>query len=149
MTEPTYIRETVVQYAGPRRRLDKIRHSRDVAAFVRKVIPDSPQERFLAIGCDIKLVPIGWWTVGVGSISACPIVPADVFRAAILAGANTVILAHNHPSGNPTPSPEDVAVTERLQRGGKTIGIEVTDHVIITHGGGHFSFLDAGLLGAK
>jgi len=66
----------------------------------------------------------------------------DVFRVALLANAAGVIVAHNHPSGDLTPSPEDAILTDRLQRAGAVVGVELIDHVIVADGR-YFSFQEA------
>ncbi len=81
-----------------------------------------------------------------GTVSHASVAPAPLFRQAILAGAAGVILYHNHPSGDPEPSPEDLATTRRFAAAGREIGIEVKDHVVV--GRGRFvSFHERGLLG--
>jgi len=70
-----------------------------------------------------------------GSLSAALVHPRDVFRAAVRHNAAAVILVHNHPSGVPTPSQEDRAITTRIEQAGKLIGIEVLDHVVVAKGG--------------
>ena len=79
--------------------------------------------------------------------NGAPVVPGDVFRNLVREAAAGVVFAHNHPSGEPTPSAEDIALTERLRRAGDLLGLRVLDHVILGHEG-YFSFLDAGLLSA-
>jgi len=69
-----------------------------------------------------------------GTVSHAAVAPAPLFRQAILAGAAGVILYHNHPSGDPEPSPEDVATTKRFVAAGREIGIEVKDHVVVGRG---------------
>lgn len=70
-------------------------------------------------------------TASIGSLDGTNAHPREVFKAAVLANAHSVVLGHNHPSGDPTPSPNDVAVTRRLVEAGKLIGIDVLDHVVI------------------
>jgi DNA repair protein RadC len=70
-------------------------------------------------------------TISIGDLSSSIVHPREVFREAIRNSASSLILAHNHPSGDPTPSPEDIAITRRLCEAGDVIGIEVLDHVII------------------
>jgi len=80
-----------------------------------------------------------------GTLDTSLVHPREVFRPAVAAHAASLILVHNHPSGDPTPSPEDLAVTRRLAEAGALLGIPVEDHVII--GDGHYvSFIEAGLL---
>ena len=106
------------------------------------------EERVLAIALDVKNKIIGWHLVGKGGISSCSVEPGAVFRTALAAGAAGVVIVHNHPSGEPSPSADDVALTERLRKGGELLGVRVLDHVIVTADRSrYFSFLDGGLLG--
>ena len=66
-----------------------------------------------------------------GNVNASIVRPAEVFRAAIIDSAPSIIISHNHPSGDPSPSPEDVSITRELVEGGKLLGIEVLDHIVI------------------
>jgi DNA repair protein RadC len=70
--------------------------------------------------------------VSVGTLDAALVHPREVFRSAIAANASQVIVAHNHPSGNPEPSAEDITITNRLKKAGELIGIELLDHVVVT-----------------
>lgn len=83
--------------------------------------------------------------VSVGTLTASLVHPREVFRGAIRASAAAIVLVHNHPSGDPSPSAEDRSVTERLAEAGRVLGIEVLDHVVVARGG-HFSFREAGAL---
>lgn len=74
---------------------------------------------------------VGIHAVHVGTTSHSTVGPADVFKAAILANANAIVLVHNHPSGDPTPSDDDIALTRRIQAAGQTLGIAVLDHVVV------------------
>ena len=71
--------------------------------------------------------------------------PREVFKAAMLANAAAIVLAHNHPSGDPTPSPDDMALTRRLVDAGRLIGVDVLDHIVIGDGR-HVSFRERGWL---
>ena len=73
-------------------------------------------------------------TVSIGDLSSSIVHPREVYKDAVLASAATLIIAHNHPSGDPTPSAEDVAVTRRLMDAGEILGIELLDHIIIGDG---------------
>jgi len=77
---------------------------------------------------------IGINTVSVGNLSSSIVHPREVFKPAIVAGAASIIVAHNHPSGDPTPSSNDIYVTTRLKEAGDILGIAVLDHVIIGDG---------------
>ena len=80
---------------------------------------------------DTKNQVIGINTVAIGVLSSCPIHPREVFKPAILANAAGVILVHNHPSGDPYPSQDDLLLTNRLKEAGEVLGIQVMDHVIL------------------
>ena len=81
-----------------------------------------------------------------GSAHSCSLNISDLFRVAVAYGATSIVLAHNHPSGNPTPSPSDAEVTQAARAAGVILQIPVADHVIIG-GDKHFSFCNHGLLG--
>ena len=72
--------------------------------------------------------------VSVGSLMSSPAHPREVFSNALRRGAASVVLVHNHPSGNPSPSREDLLLTERLVKAGELLGVEVLDHIIIGDG---------------
>jgi DNA repair protein RadC len=132
-------------HARPLRRGTAIVSSRDVDAALRPRLARADQEHFIAIPLDAKNRPMGEIRIASGGLTACPVVPGDVFRNLVREAAAGVVFAHNHPSGEPTPSAEDIALTERLRRAGELLGLRVLDHVIVGHDG-YFSFLDAGLL---
>lgn len=123
----------------------RIGSSRDIDAALRPRLARAQSEHFIALPLDAKNRAIGEIRISVGGLTACPVAPSDVFRALVREAAAAVIFVHNHPSGEPTPSAEDVALTERLCRAGELLGVRVLDHVILGHEG-YFSFLDAGLL---
>ncbi len=81
--------------------------------------------------------------VAEGSLSQCPVSPRDALRPAVREGAHSVVFVHNHPSGDPAPSPEDVDLTERLRAAAELVGVLARDHVIVA-AGGYFSFVEAG-----
>jgi DNA repair protein RadC len=85
-------------------------------------------------------------TVSRGSLSSTIVHPREVFRPAILASAAAIVLVHNHPSGDPDPSGDDLEITQRLARAGEILGIDVLDHVVIATGGRFASLRDRGIL---
>lgn len=89
------------------------------------------REHFMVVGLDAKHAVIGINTVSIGSVTLSIVHPREVFKPLILMNASAVILAHNHPSGDATPSPEDRALTRRLKDGGELLGIRVLDHVVL------------------
>ena len=111
-----------------------IRCPEDVASYLMEEMRHLPQEHFVVLFLDAKNRVISHETIFVGSLNASIVHPREVFRAAIKWNCASIICAHNHPSGDPTPSPEDVEVTKRLVEVGKTVGIEVLDHIVIGDG---------------
>lgn len=81
--------------------------------------------------------------VAEGSLSQCPVSPRDALRPAVREGAHGIVFAHNHPSGDPTPSPEDHDLTERLRAAAELVGVLARDHVIVA-AAGYYSFVEAG-----
>lgn len=107
---------------------------------------DDFQEKFSVALMTNKNEVKKMYLVSIGTIDSCNINPSDVFRPAILEpGCSRIAICHNHPSGDPTPSPEDIAVTKRLCEAGALLGISVIDHIII--GAGNYSSLrDLGMM---
>ncbi len=89
------------------------------------------KEHFLALHLNTRQVVVGEDLVSVGSLNASLVHPREVFRSAILESAASLILVHNHPSGDPTPSDDDIRITMRLAEVGDLVGIPVTDHVVL------------------
>ena len=102
-----------------------------LARIAHATIGNEDREHFLVIHLNAKHKVISTEIVSVGSLSACLVHPREVFKGAIVAGASVVGLAHNHPSGDTTPSPEDIALTKQLIQAGEILGIKVIDHVIV------------------
>ena len=125
----------------------QIRSSKDIVPIMRDYLADTDREHFVVIMLDQKIKVIGINTVSTGSLTASIVHPREVWKPVILSNAAAVILCHNHPSGSAGPSQEDRALTTRLVAGGKLLGINVLDHLIIGDGTGeYFSFADEGLL---
>lgn len=89
---------------------------------------------------DAKNQVIGINTVSVGNLASTPVHPREVFKPAILSNAAAVILCHNHPSNDPTPSADDKKLTGQLKAAGDALGIPVLDHIIITDSEKYYSF---------
>jgi DNA repair protein RadC len=100
---------------------------------------DPTKEQLVAILLDTRLRLLGVTLVAMGTACSVLVGPPEVFRAAILAGAQFVVLAHNHPSGDPNPSWEDILVTRALSRASKSVGVRLVDHVVVGHGSSHVS----------
>ena len=120
-----------------------LRTSVDVARVLRPVFDGIDREKFVVVLLDAKHRPIGVNTVSVGSLTASIVSPREVFKPAIVGSAAALLLAHNHPSGDPAPSAEDIELTKRLRDAGELLGIRVLDHVILG-AGKNYSFVDAG-----
>jgi len=114
---------------------DRIKGPVDVARFISVLLDGEPVESFVVVHLSTQHRPISYEIVTRGILDASLIHPREVFRGAILANAAGIILAHNHPSGDPTPSGEDRSVTRQLSKAGKIIGIPVLDHVIVGEDG--------------
>ncbi|MFC5405096.1 RadC family protein [Cohnella soli] len=93
------------------------------------------QEHFVVLFLNTKNRLIGLpETISVGTLNSAIVHPRDVFRAAVKRSAASIIACHNHPSGDTTPSPEDIHLTARLSEAGKIVGIDLLDHIIVGHG---------------
>ncbi|MBT5611973.1 MAG: JAB domain-containing protein [Lentisphaerae bacterium] len=157
-TMPVRKGRSVWEYSLTRRKALEMREGErakcpeDIARFLRSLeIQNEEQERFLTIILDAKNAIKGFFTVVVGLIDRAPLHAREVFRTAILQGASKVILAHQHPSGDPTPSAQDIACTREVVAAGKIIGIEVMDHIILglpssTRSRDYISFREENLL---
>ena len=108
-----------------------VRSPTDVAQLLMAEMSHLDQEHFRVLYLDTRNRLLGSETVYVGSLNASHIRVAEVFRDAIKRNCAAIIVVHNHPSGDPTPSPEDVEVTRQLVAAGKLLDIEVLDHLII------------------
>ena len=110
---------------------EPVRSAADVFERYRYLLADSPVEEFLAVLLDVKNRVQAAVPVSVGILNGCLIHPREVFAPAIAERAAAILLVHNHPSGDSSPSPEDREVTRRLRSAGGIVGIPVLDHVII------------------
>jgi DNA repair protein RadC len=109
--------------------------SSDVFKLVREELCSSDRERFLSLLLTAKNNLIGVETVSIGTINGCIVSPREVFKSALLANADSIIICHNHPSGDPTPSRYDIKLTNTLVKAGDLIGIDVKDHVVVAQDG--------------
>jgi DNA repair protein RadC len=118
----------------------------DAASVLRRPLQAEPVEVLGVLCLTTKQELIGYHEVSRGTLNASIVHPREVFKAAVLSNAAAVIVAHNHPSGDPAPSPEDVQLTERLREAGQLLGIDLLDHIVIGHDDRYFSFRGAGRL---
>jgi DNA repair protein RadC len=103
---------------------------------------DRDKEHFWAIGLNAKNIILYVELVALGTLTHSLVHPREVFRMAIMKAAASIIVGHNHPSGNPEPSREDDLITDRLRQAGEILGIKLLDHVIIGNNQRYFSFSD-------
>lgn len=138
------IRDVAVRYLENRiMDRDPIRHSKDLLDYLNMAIRDKSRECFLAIFLNAKNKVIASEILSTGTLTASSVYPREVVQAALEHKAAAVIFAHNHPSGDPSPSPEDLAITRRLVQALKVMGISVHEHLVIgAHG--HYSFAEKG-----
>lgn len=106
----------------------------DCAGLLTTLLQDEPCEVFGLLCLTTRHRVIAYHEVSRGTLDSTAVHPREVFKAALLANAAAVILAHNHPSGDPTPSPDDVAMTMRLRAAGDVLGVQVLDHIVIGDG---------------
>jgi DNA repair protein RadC len=131
---PLYIAEvTRRRYRGKLPKL--VRGPDDVANLVGNRLRTATREHFLAILLNARHEAIAVETVSIGSLNSSIVHPREVFRPALIASAASIALVHNHPSGDPEPSEEDLLITRRLAAAGELLGIGVVDHVIIARRG--------------
>lgn len=113
------------------RRRPQVKSPADAAALLMEDMRYLDQEQFRIALLNVKNQVMAVETVSVGGLSSSPVHPREIFKRAIKRSAAAIILAHNHPSGDPTPSREDIEVTRRLKDAGTLLGIEVLDHIVI------------------
>jgi len=118
---------------------------REVAAYLLPRFGAGSVEQFGVVLLDARHRPIKTALLSVGTLDCSVVHPREVFRAAAAAGAAAVVLFHNHPSGDPLPSPEDAELTWRLGRAGDLMGIDVVDHLVLADSR-YYSFREAGRL---
>ena len=124
-----------------------------VMEYLASAFAENPlQEAFYCVYLDRKNHPLGRHLITLGTLTSTLVTPREVFRGAIVAGAAALIVAHNHPSGDPAPSAADIQITRTLREAAKVIDIDLLDHVIVgdakadPRGLGYFSCREAGLL---
>lgn len=124
----TLVREPSGEYNKP------MRHAGDIYSMLKPMIGDEPREVFCAVYMDTKNRIVAMHRVSTGTADTATVHPREVFGPAVQLAATSIVVAHNHPSGDPTPSANDHAVTNRLKAAGELLGIEVLDHIIIGDG---------------
>ncbi|MEM6783776.1 MAG: JAB domain-containing protein [Bacteroidota bacterium] len=131
--ERSHLTETITTPAG-------------AARLCAELLDGSDRERFLVVALSSCGRVIGVHEAHVGTLDCCTASPREAFKFALLTNARSVILSHNHPSGSLEPSRADVQVTKQMVEGGRALGIDVTDHLIIGFDGSYTSMAQRGLL---
>lgn len=125
--------------------IGKINSPTSVVDFFKDQLRHLNRERFLVVFLNTKHMITSYETISVGTLNASIVHPREVFNRAIKRSAASIVLVHNHPSGNPSPSREDKAITSRLREVGELVGIKVLDHIIIADDQ-YFSFKEMALI---
>lgn len=112
----------------------KIKEPEDIYKYIYPKIREEKQEKFMILCLDTKNQIISDITIFVGGLDFSIVQPREIFKSALLESAASIILIHNHPSGDPTPSREDIIITNRIMESGKLLGVHVWDHLIIGDG---------------
>jgi DNA repair protein RadC len=126
----------------------QIRTARDAVAVVGPLLAGRVVEHFGVLSLDTRHRVVAWDVVSVGTLDATLVHPREVFLTAILQHAAAIIVVHNHPSGDPTPSPDDIALGKRLKQCGQLLGIDLLDCLIVADGGAYVTLREAGALEA-
>src|SRR5260370_21885188 len=124
----------------------QIRVPAEAATLLAQYIGESDRELFVVAMLTIRRRVLGLHTVSVGCLTTSLVHPREVFKPAILSGSAALLICHNHPSGDPEPSAEDIALTRRLAAAGQILGIEILDHVILREAGRFVSLRERGAL---
>jgi DNA repair protein RadC len=131
----------------PNPRREPLLTPRDAAAYLTPRFSARGVEQFGLVLLDARSRVIRAALLSCGGLDSAPVLPRDVFREAAAGRASAIVLFHNHPSGDPSPSHDDILLTARMLRAGEVMGIDVVDHLILADNR-YYSFREAGTLGA-
>jgi len=120
------VKEKNLEYSN-----NKISSPKDCANILKKFIGDYDREAVVVMALDTKNKINSITVASLGSLNSSIVHPREIFKTAILSNASSIIIGHNHPSGNDLPSKEDISVTLRIKESGKILGIDLLDHIII------------------
>jgi DNA repair protein RadC len=116
--------------------VEKVTGTADLVKIARMEIGDIPHEEVIVIGLNNASIPLGIARVSQGGIGSSAIIASDILRPLIAMGATGFVVAHNHPSGDPTPSRDDHAMTAALSKAARCVGLTLYDHIVIGSRGG-------------
>lgn len=120
------------------------KNSKDIYSLFKHLSKES-REHFIALHLDSKNKIVCIDRVSIGTLSSSIVHPREVFKSALLSSCASIAFVHNHPSGDPEPSKDDLIITRKLQEAGKIIGIQVLDHIIIGNGS-YISLMEKGYI---
>lgn len=135
------IKESSTLYTGR-----KVSSPQDAADLLRVFLEDCDREKMILCCLDTKNQPTAIHTISIGSLASAIIHPREVFKTALLANSASILIGHQHPSGDPLPSQEDVNITKRLLESGKILGIDLIDHIIIGDNNRFVSLKEKGII---
>lgn len=124
----------------------QIRTPEDAARIVRHYLLGVDREHFVGLYLNSANNLITIHTISIGILNSSLVHPREVFKMALMVSAASIIVCHNHPSGNVEPSAEDIAITKQLAEAGKIIGVPLHDHIIVTEGNGYTSLAERGFI---
>lgn len=139
--ETLEVREDLTEYLAPDRRYTAPAQIGEIFSFLTR----ETKEYFFTMHLDGKNRILCLDCVSIGSLNQAVVHPREVFKTALLSSAACIVLVHNHPTGDPTPSKEDITITNRLKESGDILGIRVIDHIVVGTDG-ILSFCERGLL---
>lgn len=125
---------------------NKITDPSSAVRLLQEFIGKEDREHFVLICLDTKNKVTALNTVSIGNLNSAIVTPREIFKTAILSNSASIIVGHNHPSGCPVASREDISCTERIKDAGKLLGIELLDHVIIGDDGAYYSMKEKGYI---
>ena len=132
------VREREVPYGN-----EKLNNPKIAADFIHDCFGEIDREQIIVCCVDLQNKPTCIQIIGIGTINYCLVSVSNVFKIALLSNANHIVLFHNHPSGNPTPSKEDIELTRKLWKAGNFLEGELRDHIILGANGTYFSFCES------
>lgn len=142
MTNVNFYSVQLVKEKGARYDIDNnISSNKNAAQTIETIfnLSSKPEEHLVLLTLNTKNKITGAFTVHIGAIDTSIVSPASIFQRALLSNASHILIAHNHPSGNPVPSPQDISVTKRISEAGLLLGVKLLDHIIIGENGIHYS----------
>jgi DNA repair protein RadC len=138
----TMVREVRVNYVATSTKQFKFNSPETVADFVRSVLVDNSREHFFALFLNAANVVVGYSLVALGSSNHANVHLREILQRALIVGSVSIVVSHNHPSNDITPSTQDAAITKAIREGCSTIGLSLLDHVVVTEKA-YFSFRES------